>query len=88
LGSPDGSDAVVGSRLLLAVRQMGAVRVARMVVMPHVHPLAVIHAPGGNEALHHDAEHNGDGPGGDQEATVARWRRGMRPHADYLQRVI
>jgi len=77
---------VARSRLLLAVRQVGAVGVAGVVVVPHVDPLAMVHAPGGDEALHHDAEDDGDGPGGDQEAPVAGWRQGMRSHADYLWR--
>lgn len=75
---------VGGTPRLLAVRQVGGVAMARMVVMPHVDAFPVVHTPSGDEALDHDAQHNGDGPGGDQESAVTGRRRGMRSHAEDL----
>lgn len=42
-----------------------------MWMMPHIDAFAMIHTPGCDEALHHNADHNGQRPSGDQQATIA-----------------
>lgn len=42
-----------------------------MWMMPHIDAFPMIHTPGCDEALHHNADHNGQRPSGDQQATIA-----------------
>lgn len=55
-----------------------------MWMMSHIDAFTMIHTPGRDKALHHDADHNCQGPRGDQQAPIAWWRRGMWLHVEYL----
>lgn len=70
-------------RAMRHVRSMLAMLL--MWMMPHIDAFAMIHTPGRDKALHHNADHNCQGPRGDQQATIAGWRRGMWFHVEYLK---